>query len=483
VSDEPVNEAPFFSTIRSWRIVRGDSRVFGGVLSGLGHRVGLAPTPARIIFVALAILTGGIAVIGYAALWALLPDSRGSIIIQDFGRGRPNVGALVAIAVVTVFGFIYLGDFGLLGNWDILTNGSMGPGGSLARLFVMGAAILVPIGIVAGVIGLIVWAVRSSSNNANRAAGGYARLPDGTVPTGPAPTVAAAAAAPADAAAAAAAPSPAPAPAYAAPPPPVPPVYSAPRQPWVPGPGKVGYLLALAWIPLTIAITIYLSASDRLAVFPLIAAGVIYTAGLGVIVMITALRGRKSGFLGFVSVVALIPLAVILGNADQIRSDYANGYRGDWWSPTVVVESHDAYPDDEYVSDPEPEPFDPASAFLDYSTVVVNGSCHSLDHEGGIDADATIRLAEVAQNQTITVSSSTTRLIIPDGTNLNIVPPSSGEDWDPSVDVIWADRDVTCYLNTGAPNGVTLADVDGPTLTVRVQDGGWDSMIVWIEEN
>ena len=107
-------------------------------------------------------------------------------------------------------------------------------------------------------------------------------------------------------------------------------VYSAPPtppRPRVPGPGKMGYLMALAWIPITLAITLYLSTTDQLAVFPALVAGVIYVAGLGLILIITALRGRKLGFLGFVSVMALIPVMIAIGSAPQLREHYASG---DW---------------------------------------------------------------------------------------------------------------------------------------------------------
>ena len=86
--------------------MRGDSRVFGGVLSGVGARIGMAPAPARIIFVVLAVSRVALRCSLYAAAWALLPDSEGRIIIQDFGRGRPNVGALVGDRASRVFGFI-----------------------------------------------------------------------------------------------------------------------------------------------------------------------------------------------------------------------------------------------------------------------------------------------------------------------------------------------------------------------------------------
>ena len=61
-------------------------------------------------------------------------------------------------------------------------------------------------------------------------------------------------------------------------------------------------------------------------------AGVIYVAGLGLILIITALRGRKLGFLGFVSVMALIPVMIAIGTAPQLREHYASGDWRHWFN-------------------------------------------------------------------------------------------------------------------------------------------------------
>ena len=101
----PELEAPFFTAIRSWGITRGEHRVLGGVVEGVGERIGLDRTPARIIAFVLALMTSGLFLTAYAAAWALLPDREGRIIVQDFGRGTPNVPALVGIAIVGLIGF------------------------------------------------------------------------------------------------------------------------------------------------------------------------------------------------------------------------------------------------------------------------------------------------------------------------------------------------------------------------------------------
>lgn len=497
MSTEPPQEAAFFSTIRSWGIVRSDSRVMGGVLAGVGNRIGMAPAPTRLIFVLIGIFTGGLVLLAYAAGWALLPDTEGRIVIQDFGRGRPNVGSLVVIGILTVFGLIFLDRNAVSGGWGWLSNmPAMGNAGygfpGLGRVFL----ILIPLAIVAGLVWLIIWAV-NSSKSANPAQG-FARLPDGTIPASPAADVA-----PDAAAERAAEPAQSPAPAtvpdapvtYAAMPamasgqfvPPSAPVYTAPpRQPrpHVPGPGKLGYLLALALFPISAAITLYLWSTDRLAVFPVVAGGVIYVAGLGLILVITALRGRKLGFLGFVSVLALIPVGVAIGMAPQLREHYADGDWRIWWQ--------DSYHD---VTVGEPEPvytpppaFDPSAAFLAYETVAISGSCYQTEDLATPDTEGTVRLSSVPADQTITVTSQNTRLVIPEGTSLRVVVVDHTSDdengWATGASIFWPDRDVNCDTNYGATDAVVLTNSDKPVLTVRLDDNqGAGNMSLWIEED
>ncbi len=479
--------------------MRGDNRVFGGVLSGVGARIGMAAAPARIIFVVIALFTSGLGLLAYAAAWALLPDTEGRIIIQDFGRGRPNVGALVAIAIIALFGFGGVGQIGPgdFFNWSWGANtgwfdgGDMGPMSSLFRVFAILAAIVIPLAIVAGVVALIVWAVRSSKTT-DRAAQGYARLPDGSVPDAPAASSTASAA---DAPAAQestlppetlAVPAAVSISVTSQPPmaPPPPTVYSAPpTPPWprVPGPGKVGYLLALAWIPITIAITLYLSTTDQLAVFGAVAGGVIYVAGLGLILVITALRGRKLGFLGFVSVVALIPVAIAIGTAPELREHYSSGDWRDWVNEQVDAEiSVSAAPVESIEA---PDPFDPTEAFDDYSTVAIAGQC-STDFTGPAPTPSgTISLAEVSGPTTLTVATDITRVVIPSGTNLAIVTQANA-DYEPYVGVTWVDRGVTCSMTSGVTDLVTLKTPDAPVLTLVLGEANASgSFDIYIEEN
>jgi phage shock protein PspC (stress-responsive transcriptional regulator) len=55
-----------------------DERVIGGVCAGIGQRVGLAPWPARILFVVLLMLIPGSQFLVYPALWILMPVETGA---------------------------------------------------------------------------------------------------------------------------------------------------------------------------------------------------------------------------------------------------------------------------------------------------------------------------------------------------------------------------------------------------------------------
>jgi phage shock protein PspC (stress-responsive transcriptional regulator) len=59
------------------RLFRSRSdRVWGGVLGGIGHYVGIDPHMLRISYVLITIITAGIGMIGYLLLWWLIPVSK-----------------------------------------------------------------------------------------------------------------------------------------------------------------------------------------------------------------------------------------------------------------------------------------------------------------------------------------------------------------------------------------------------------------------
>ena len=51
-----------------------DSRVLGGVCSGLGRRFGLTPWVSRLLFVLLLMVVPGSQLLIYPVLWILMPD-------------------------------------------------------------------------------------------------------------------------------------------------------------------------------------------------------------------------------------------------------------------------------------------------------------------------------------------------------------------------------------------------------------------------
>jgi phage shock protein PspC (stress-responsive transcriptional regulator) len=52
----------------------GEDRVLGGVVAGLGRRLGIAPWPARILFVVLLLVIPGSQILVYPILWILMPS-------------------------------------------------------------------------------------------------------------------------------------------------------------------------------------------------------------------------------------------------------------------------------------------------------------------------------------------------------------------------------------------------------------------------
>jgi phage shock protein C len=64
--------------IRDWfrreNLVRvEDGRVLGGVIAGLGRRLGIEPWPARLLFLVVLMLIPGSQLLVYPLLWILMP--------------------------------------------------------------------------------------------------------------------------------------------------------------------------------------------------------------------------------------------------------------------------------------------------------------------------------------------------------------------------------------------------------------------------
>lgn len=463
-------EAAFFSTIRSWGITRAPNKVLGGVLSGVGNKVGLAAAPARILFVVVAIFLTGLALLAYAAAWALLPDHEGRIVVQDFGRGVPNVGQLIGIVIVGIIGFTMLGDFWPRwpGSWDANFDG-FGPGLQGPAVIVAGImAVVVPLAIIAGVILLVVWLVRRSSRESDGTLAAPGPHPGGTTGT-------AAATPPAAGTASAAAPSAAPAvataPIYAAPPPQAP-VHTWPVKPRVPGAGPVAWLLALGWVPLSVSIAYWLEYRDELAIHPVLASGLIFMAGLGLIIAGAALSGRRVGGLGTIAAIGLIPVIALTVNADEVRYNWPSGT---WGDPVVIVDHGTSEPEPSVPAVPE---LDPAQTFSDYDFVQINGNCWANDSV--YPSGSLVSLGAVTEDVTVDVTTSETRVVVPKGTSMKFTVEDNP--YEAYASVSWLDREIGCEMATTEGTWATLTNPDTPVVTLRVS-GEAALGSIYIEEN
>src|SRR6476646_11048787 len=62
---------------RAHGLVRArDGRVLGGVIAGLGRRIGLDPWPARLLFVLALLVIPGSQLLIYPVLWLLIPSDQ-----------------------------------------------------------------------------------------------------------------------------------------------------------------------------------------------------------------------------------------------------------------------------------------------------------------------------------------------------------------------------------------------------------------------
>ncbi|MFV0287049.1 MAG: PspC domain-containing protein [Demequina sp.] len=579
---QPPQEAAFFSAIRGWNIQRGDG-ILGGVASGLGARVGMAPVPARLLMVLAGILLNGLVLLAYAAAWALLPDRRGAIVIQDFGRGVTNVGALIGIAVMGVLGFVTLDNGGLFGGvfggdvfpWDRLSN--FGPFEFVAAFF----GVMIPLAILGGLVFLIVYLVRrNKAGSVHTGPGGTYWTSQASAPHGatPPPYAGAASAgeassdapAPADAsaqstgaaedsgdgeprdtatepgetptspaagaAAAAATAATASATATGQPQPwehallpgdprasvpggthqgrpnprhgtpqaqhqagawtgsggsayswnattgqqaPVPPAYAPPRPPKparVPGPGKAAWLAFLGVLVIAVAVVFAIDRSDQLVIDPVLAWGSAITIGLGAVLLVVALSGRRLGFLGFLSVCAVLISIPLVANADELRERYADGW--DWIDGTVTYEEE--YGTTEDTVDEGPAEISIREAFGDdYSTIFAAGACYYYaDSEDGDlfgPSDSYVQLDSVDEDTSIKLRGSTSEVVMPAGTSLSVTAADS-------VTVEFPDRDLWCDLwNDGSSNS-TVLDLTASGTPVLTLKSAESSTITIIEE-
>ena len=325
-AEPPTHEGTgFFAAIRRTGLYRSDQRWVGGVAGGLAGRFGIDPLLVRGIF-GVSCLLFGLGLIAYGAAWALLPEQRdGRIHLEETIRGRFDAALLGAIA------FVIIG----LARGD----GSFGHGTGLGWFSgFVGVAVVIVI-----IVLLVSQGTRHSAGGSPQP-GPYGPFPGPGAPTGtfgaPTGTFGAPAGAfgappmpaparPATTGPAVQVPPPGPyyspgyTPAYAPPAPHVSGYAPNPRQaaappvaiprPRVPGPGStvVGAVVALGLIALAA-----LLGASRLGRFDgevaLTTVGA-FVVLLGLAIIVSGLRGRRSGVLGFFAIMTILicsPLAV-----------------------------------------------------------------------------------------------------------------------------------------------------------------------------
>ena len=96
--------------------------MIAGVIAGLGRRLNVDPVPLRVAFAALVIVSGGLALAGYAIAWALLPSDHARARREatqppeDEGRRRrfPKGSSVAAgVALLTLSGLLVFRELGI----------------------------------------------------------------------------------------------------------------------------------------------------------------------------------------------------------------------------------------------------------------------------------------------------------------------------------------------------------------------------------
>ncbi len=105
---DPLDRA--FAWLRSLGIMRdpGD-RWLGGVASGIAHRVGVDPVIVRVALIVLTVM-GGIGLPAYLVAWALLPDTAGEIKAESGIRHGDGTGILLLVAAGLSLGSVFTFD-------------------------------------------------------------------------------------------------------------------------------------------------------------------------------------------------------------------------------------------------------------------------------------------------------------------------------------------------------------------------------------
>jgi phage shock protein PspC (stress-responsive transcriptional regulator) len=330
-----------FGRLRASGLVRdSEARWFGGVCSGLAHRLGVDPILIRAAAIILTFV-GGVGLTAYVLLWLLMPDRRG-VILAERGIRHGDVGA---IALLVLAGLLVFGGIASVGSGD----------GWIAPLW------LIP-------VALIAWFVLNRRGTLDGPADGtvgsgpvppahygtppppFAPVPYGSAPTVPAPHDSAPSA-PAPTGEIMSAPPTSPpyggyrAPAagpYATPyggrpTPPVPPRPIAPPPPPKPRRRRPSAFIGLMSLGIALVGIGLGAALDGPTGFPgsqYTLAYLIALAGVSVVVLVLGLRGRASGFSGFLVFALSFLLAMALVSS-QVPTRDGVGERT--WSPVPAA--------------------------------------------------------------------------------------------------------------------------------------------------
>jgi phage shock protein C len=68
-----------------------EGRVLGGVCAGLGRRFGIAPWPARMLFLLLLMVIPGSQILIYPILWILMPSEQNVMIRRQQSEPPPAI--------------------------------------------------------------------------------------------------------------------------------------------------------------------------------------------------------------------------------------------------------------------------------------------------------------------------------------------------------------------------------------------------------
>ena len=318
-----------FARLRGLGFVRdAEGRWFGGVCSGLAGRLGVDPILIRAAAIILAFV-GGIGITVYVLLWLLMPDQHGEILAER-GIRHGDVGAIVLLVVA---GLLVFGGIASVGSGD----------GWIVPLW------LIP-------VALIAWFVLNRRGTLDAPAPPHTPMttPSGETMSAPAPTSAAAPApptdttvpyggyAPTDTATPYGGYTPSTPQQYAAPyggypAPPAPPRPVAPPPPPRPRRRRPSAFIGLVSLGTAIASIGLGVALDGPLSFPGSAASLgflIALTGVSLVVLVLGLRGRASGFSGFLAVCLAGLLAISLVDT---RTHAGDGVGERLWSPVPAA--------------------------------------------------------------------------------------------------------------------------------------------------